>query len=104
MPALLAIFAGLFTLSDRYKKSVAKQLTDSRADIDRELANVWSEMRNHISVQTSQGSNIAVLQAEQRNTSQQLQDIKETTSDTNKKVDGLTDKITAVLIEMRRDR
>lgn len=104
IPALIALFGGMFALTDRYKKSVAKQLIDSRADIDREFSNVWSQMRNHISVQNVQGSDIAVLKADQRNTTQQLQDIKETTHATNQKIDGLTDKLTAVLLEMRRER
>lgn len=104
VPAILAVCAGLFTLADRYKRSVAKQLADARVDIDRELASVWREMRTHIAIQTVQSSDVAVLKAEQRNTHEQLEDIRDTTNDTNKKVDGLIDKLTAILLEVKRSR
>lgn len=104
VPAIMAVVGGLFVLTNRYKESVAKQLSLSRDEIDGEFSKVWSEMRNNISVQTVQGSDIAVLKAEQKNTVYQLNEIKETTYATNRKIDGLTDKLTAILIEVRKER
>ena len=104
IPAMLAVFGGLLAMSNRYKASVQQKLTDQRTGLDHELAKVWSEMRNHIAVQVCQGSNIAVLQSEQRNTALHLEDIKQTTIDTNKKIDGLADKLVTVLAEIKRAR
>lgn len=78
-----------------------QQLADEH---DKEFVTVWADMRARTAEYARHSQEIAVLQAHQENNVTRLQDIQDTTRDTNQKVDMLSNKLTDVLVAIQSKR
>lgn len=77
-------------------------MSTEQSRVNDEFKAVRHDMAAYYELQSVHDKDIVVLQTKQDNTAIRLQEIIETTRDTNGKVDDLSNKLTDVLLEMKR--
>ncbi len=104
VPIFLSLIAGLFFMARQYKDDIHELVADAAAETEKEFVIIRHELKNVRLGESLMTNHIAVLQVEQRNTVSQLTEIKEMAHVTNRKLDSLFEKMSVVLLEIRKDR